>query len=54
VEETHNIIKYVEELIKKKTLPPNSKPVSIDFKSMYTIIPIAEGLEVFKKTRLPI
>ena len=36
-----------EEMNENETLPENTKPVAIDLKSMYTNIPIEEGLEAF-------
>ena len=33
----------------EETLPIQSKPVSIDLKSMYTNIPIQEGLDAFRE-----
>jgi hypothetical protein len=49
IEDTPDILRYFEEINENGTLPENSKPVTIDLKSMYTNIPIDEGLAAFKE-----
>ena len=40
----------LDDINENETLPENAKPISIDLKSMYTNIPLEEGLEAFKIT----
>ena len=49
IEDTPDILRYFEKINEEETLPENAKPVSIDIKSMYSNIPIEEGLEAFKE-----
>ena len=49
VQDTPDILRYFLKLNEEGTLPDNAKPVTIDVKSMYTNIPIEEGLEAFKE-----
>ena len=49
---TERILWFCDQGLKEKvkeTLPIQSKPVSIDLKSMYTNIPIQEGLDAFRE-----
>ena len=49
IEDTPDILRYFEKLNEDGAIPVDSKPVTIDVKSMYTNIPIEEGLAAFKE-----
>ena len=44
------MLRILDDINENGTLPENAKPISIDIKSMYTNIPLEEGLEAFKIT----
>ena len=44
------MLRMFENINENETLPESSKPISIDIKSMYTNIPVEEGLAAFKIT----
>ena len=48
IEDTPDLLRFFEDLNEKDSLPENCKPVSLDLKSMYTNIPIEEGIAAFK------
>jgi hypothetical protein len=48
IEDTPNILRYFQELNESGELPANCKPIALDLKSMYTNIPLDEGIEAFK------
>ena len=45
-----DLLRKFEEINENETLPPGSKPYSIDIKSFYTNILVREGIEAFRKT----
>ena len=49
IEDTPDILRFFEELNEGGTLPADAKPVTIDLKSMYTNIPIEEGIAAFEE-----
>ena len=49
MEDTPDILRFFDKLNDEETLPANAKPVAIDIKSMYSNIPIDEGIEAFKE-----
>ena len=49
VEDTPDILRFFEKINDEENLPENSKPIAIDIKSMYSNIPIDEGMEAFKE-----
>ena len=50
IEDTPHLLRTLEDLNDSETLPNSAKPISLDIKSMYTNIPIKEGLDAFKDT----
>ena len=50
IEDTPHMLRMFENINENETLPESSKPISIDIKSMYTNIPVEEGLAAFKIT----
>ena len=49
IEDTPDILRYFEKLNEDGAIPVDSKPVTIDVKSMYTHIPTEDGLATFKE-----
>lgn len=49
VEDSPHFLRQIEDL-KRETIPDNVIPVTIDVTSLYTNIPIPEGIETFKNT----
>ena len=49
VQDTSDLLRFFEELNDSKRLPNTAKPFSIDIKSMYTNIPIEEGILAFQE-----
>ena len=49
VEDTPDILRFFEKINDEENLPENTKPVAIDIKSMYSNIPIDEGVGAFKE-----
>jgi hypothetical protein len=49
IEDTPDILRYFENLNENGEVPPNAKPITIDLKSMYSNIPIDEGLKAFEE-----
>ena len=49
IQDTPDLLRFCEEVNENGTLPEETKPVAIDLKSMYTNIPIQEGLEAFRE-----
>ena len=50
IADTPHLLRTLEDLNDSETLPNSAKPISLDIKSMYTNIPIKEGLDAFKDT----
>jgi hypothetical protein len=50
IEDTPDLLRFFKEVNAKANLPPGSKPFSIDIKSFYTNITLAEGLKAFAET----
>ena len=48
IEDTPDMLRYFKELNETNSVPKNCKPISLDLKSMYTNIPIDEGIEAFR------
>ena len=48
IEDTPDLLRYFRELNETNAIPPNCKPIALDLKSMYTNIPIEEGIEAFR------
>ena len=49
IEDTPDLLRKFEEINENETLPPGSKPFSIDVKSFYTNILVREGIEAFRE-----
>ena len=49
VEDNPDILRYFLTVNEEETLPTDAKPVTIDIKSMYSNIPIDEGIEAFRE-----
>ena len=49
IQDKPDLVRFCEEVYENGTLPEETKPVAIDLKSMYTNIPIQEGLEAFRE-----
>ena len=43
-----DLLRFFKELNENGSIPENCKPISLDLKSMYTNIPIEEGIEAFR------
>ena len=50
IEDTPDLLRYFEKVNSEESLPPNSKPFSIDIKSFYTNITLEEGVQAFRET----
>ena len=48
MEDTPDLLRFFEDLNEKDSLPKDCKPISLDLKSMYTNIPLEEGIEAFR------
>ena len=48
--DTPHILCILDDMNENEFLPKSAKPISIDLKSMYTNIPLDEGLEAFRIT----
>ena len=49
IEDTPDVLRSLNNINDNETLPPEAKPISLDLKSMYTNIPIEEGIEAFRE-----
>ena len=49
IEDTPDVLRTFNKLNDDANLPPGAKPISLDLKSMYTNIPIDEGLDAFRE-----
>ena len=50
LEDTPDTLRMINEINENENLPPNTIPITIDIKSMYTNIPLQEGLDACKET----
>ena len=48
IEDTPDLLRKINEMNEKGEVPPDAIPISIDIKSMYSNVPLNEGLEAFK------
>ena len=49
IEDTPDLLRKINEINEKGDIPENAKPISIDIKSMFSNIPLEEGLDAFKE-----
>ena len=49
IEDTPDLLRKINEINETQTIPDDTKPISIDIKSMYSNIPLQEGLDAFKE-----
>ena len=49
IEDTPDLLRFLERLNENGNLPPGSKPFSIDIKSMYSNVPIEKGIKTFEE-----
>ena len=50
IEDTPHLLRQINIINDKGDMPENTIPISIDIKSMYTNIPLQEGLEACQET----
>ena len=48
IEDTPDLLRYFRDINENNLLPAQCKPIALDLKSMYTNIPLEEGLEAFR------
>ena len=48
IEDTPDLLRYFQGINENNLLPANCKPIGLDHKSMYTNIPLKEGIEAFR------